>query len=50
MKLLVAFNKNLGTAMGNTCSGGSGPSDKGGPGHPDPEKRGGWSPKIFFST
>ena len=33
-------------------SGGSRPSDKGGPGHPDPEIRGegGWSPKKFFST
>ena len=50
MKLLVAFNKNLGTAMGNTCSGESGPSDKGGPGHPDPEKRGGGGLPKFFSA
>ena len=33
-----------------TCSSGSGPSDKGGAGYPDPEitGRGGRSPKFFF--
>ena len=35
-----------------TCSSGSGPSDKGGAGYPDPEitGRGGRSPKFFFSA
>ena len=42
--------KTLSAAICLRTSGGYRPSDNGGPGHPDPEIKGGGLKKIFFST